>query len=220
MFLRARVSKEGQTHPHDGRPRDGEEVSPMRRMLLTAGAALALSLAPAGAAMAHGHSHHARHHARRHHAHIVRFVSHTTTTSSPSAPAGTPPATEEVATVASFTGGVLTLKLADGSTVSGKVTEDTRIECPAAGEEQQDADDNGQGDDNGGPGPSGFGGAQGDDMSGPSDNGSGDDDGQGDDDQEQQPCGTSALVEGAKVAEAELRVGAGGATWLKVELLG
>ena len=177
----------------------------MRRILLTAGATLALSLMPAGAAMAHGHRH-GRHH---HHSHLIRFAHKTDSTPTPA----TQPTQEPVATIASFSEGVLTLKLADGSTVSGKVTEETRIECPAAGEEQGD-DDNGQGDDrHDDSGPSGSGGDdQGDDMHGWS----------GDDGHDGCPpsCGTSALVEGAKVASAELRVGSGGAVWEEVRLLG
>jgi hypothetical protein len=200
----------------------------MRRTLLIAGAALALSLTSAGAAMAHGHvatRHTSRHHRHRQHAHIVNFVpSHHTTSPSSTPPGTTPPATEEVATVVSFANGVLTLKLSDGSTVSGKVTEDTRIECPPpAGEQGEGSDDQGEGDDNhGAPGPFGFGGhGQGDDMSGPPQGETGDDDG-GEHGEGHCPpsCGTSALVEGAKVAEAELRVEAGGASWEKIELLG
>jgi len=191
----------------------------MRRILLTAGVALALSLTSAGAALAHGHaaSRHARRH-HKHHAHIVMFVPSHSTSSSTTAPT-TPTTTEEAATVASFANGVLTLKLPDGSTVSGRVTEETSIACRSAtGEQQEGEDDQGEGDDNhDGPGPSGFGGNEGDDMQGSSQGESGDDDGD-DDNQSTQGCGTSALVEGAKVAEAELRVGSGGAVWEKVEL--
>ncbi len=64
---------------------------------------------------------------------------------------GTDDATESTAgTVASFTNGVLTLKLADGSMVSGKVTSATGIECEAAEGTAMQADDRDGGDDHGG----------------------------------------------------------------------
>jgi len=40
--------------------------------------------------------------------------------------------------VVSFTGGVLTIQLNDGSTVSGTVTNDTEIECAASGQSGED----------------------------------------------------------------------------------
>jgi hypothetical protein len=120
--------------------------------------------------------------------------------------------------VASYTNGLLTLTLNDGSTVSGKVTEDTRIRCvkatptPPVGiggppTDEGPGDDNGQGDDQdrgdmnqGDHGPGGWQhGDQGND---------------GDDDDEpvatEPPCDSSALVTGTVVRAAELRIGPSG----------
>src|SRR5262249_7738571 len=106
---------------------------------LMAIASSALALAAPQVASAHHGRHHHRHHA--HHARFRHFgtVSNTTTptTKSPVTPAGT---------VKSFTEGVLTITLADGTTtVSGKVTEDTEIACLTPGTEGSGDDDN-QGD--------------------------------------------------------------------------
>jgi hypothetical protein len=91
--------------------------------------------------------------------------------------------------------GVLTIKLNDGSTVSGQVTPDTEIECGAPETAMQSHD---RGDDNGG----------------------GDD--QGDDDNNEnaaQNCDTSSLVPDTVVHEARLRLSGAGATWDKIELV-
>lgn len=193
----------------------------MRRIVMTAVATLSLA-APSAALAHHGHRHH---HRGRHlgHAHVLAF--HAQAPASPTS--GTPstgsasPSGESAGTIASFENGVLTLKLGDGSTVSGKVTERTEIECPAP---------------EGGtssPGSSGFGQREhGDDASFGQDGqgGPGDDRGEGDDrhgcpgheengqQSENGPCTTAALVQGASVKEALLFVGGQGATWLKVEL--
>src|SRR5213076_416507 len=55
---------------------------------------------------------------------------------------------ENAGTVKSFTGGVLTLTLADKTEVSGKVTEATRLECESATAPEGGQDDDEQGDDN------------------------------------------------------------------------
>ena len=186
----------------------------MRRILTAALASSLLALALPAAASAH---HHARAHKRHHkHAHMVVFApsakrSGTTTTTTTTEPPTTP--SEPVVTVASFEGGVLKLTLADGSTVSGKVTEATEIECGCdhafsggSPEWQHDgASQEGQQDgwQNGGPGS-----FHQDDEQGPPQETHG-----------EEGCGTSALVPGAKVKEAELNVTGAGAVWEKVELL-
>jgi hypothetical protein len=84
----------------------------MRRILLLAIGALALALAAPSAASAHGrhhHGHHGKHHHKHKHAHRANL----------SGPAA--------GTIASFDGTTLILTLADGSTVSGAVTDETVI---------------------------------------------------------------------------------------------
>jgi hypothetical protein len=201
----------------------------MRRMIITAVAATALAV-PGAAIASHqsehqgahelGH-HHKRHHARqRRHSHIVTFgaaASSTPTsptgTSSPAPVAGS--SDETAGTVASFSGGTLTITLSDGSTVSGKVDSSTEIECRstmgiAQGDGQQ-GDGNDQSDDNGHDGQS---------NSGPGDGGQGADDGHDNNgaQDEAEHCTTAALVPGAVVREAELNVSSAGAVWEKVEL--
>jgi hypothetical protein len=141
--------------------------------------------------------------------------------------------------VASYTGGVLTLTLNDGSSssVSGKVTNATRIECvsattppagPGQGEDDGPGNNNGPGDDNGagddnhqgdqqGGGPPPTPGAAGAPQWMPGEDGN-------DDDNENPaagapPCDTSALVVGAIVREAELRIGPGGTEFESIELV-
>ncbi len=133
--------------------------------------------------------------------------------------------------MASFTNNVLTLTLNDNSTVSGKVTADTRIECvkattaPATGTEPTDespGDDSGQGDDQS----SGDTSQQGDQQSGGSDEGqqgdqkdSGDDDGAVQGAAAEPPCDSSLLVPGAVVRAAELRIGPNGTEFESVTLV-
>ena len=157
----------------------------MRRIMLMAVTSSALALAAPGVASAH-HSRH--HHSRTHHAHKARFrhfgsLSSTTTQASPSTSAGT---------VTSFNEGVLTITLADNTTVSGKVTDATELSCVKAGTGGDDNDNDEQGDEN-----HAF-------MSDHHDGVGGDD--QGDDDQGDNnggSCTTAALVPGA--SQARLR---------------
>jgi hypothetical protein len=202
----------------------------MKRILLLAGMTSALAIVPVGLAVADGQSEHAAthkheaHHRHHHRGHIRLFTK--AASSTPSQPTSSTGDDQAVASVTSFTGGVLTLTLTDGSTVAGKVNEGTEIECRMAEEQQPgDGDENhGGSSGRGGPGPSGS--SQRDDGD---DNDHGDND-QGDNDHgddhgvepgqpEMASCGTSALVAGAKVSEAELRVSTSGATWAKVELV-
>lgn len=162
----------------------------MRRFTLTmATGVAALVLLPAGA-MAGTH---ARHHQRRHHVHHA-IVHHA-----------------EDGTMQSFSGGVLTLALTDGTMVSGKVTDGTEVECEAADMSRLHADgdggENGRGD-NSGPGSGGDRGR------------GGDDNGDRGDDNGNQACMAADLVAGAAVRSAELRVSSAGAIWDKVELAG
>jgi hypothetical protein len=205
----------------------------MRRSLLTATGVTVLALAVPGAALAHhGHGRHHNHHKARAHAHHAKFrlihIGSTAADTPPPAPANTPtPATPENAgTVASYVNGVLTLTLKDGSTVSGKVTNETRIRCiqatpsttmtPTPGtSDRGPSDDNGQGDDqNRG------------DISEHGDHGRGEwqqgDD--GDDDgspttEPEPPCDSSSLLPGAVVRAAELRIGPGGTEFESVLLV-
>jgi hypothetical protein len=199
----------------------------MKRMLITAATSSVLAIAMPGVAIAahSGQRHHRHHHARRaHHARVMVFGTTTTpAATTPSTPAsGTPqtPSTpaggETAGTVASFTNGVLTITLTDGSTVSGKVTEQTEIHCQSATAGEQGED---QGDDNGNDESSstttartsshdGQGGESGQDSGG---------DHQGN--EGQQSCTSAALVPGAVVREAELSVGSGGSIWHQIDLI-
>jgi hypothetical protein len=202
----------------------------MKRILLTAMASSTLALAAPAVASAHHGTHHAgaRHssshkrHAKR--AHVVTFTS-STVAGSHSGASATPATGETVGTVTSFTGGVLTLTLADNSTVSGKVTERTEIKCgPGGGSSGESGDDDqGGGDDQGGSGavgqgaPAGSGpiaaGQRGDSMEGSRGGNQQDEGGEN-----EAGCTAAALVPGATVREAELRVSSAGAVWEKVDL--
>ena len=192
----------------------------MKRILAVPVASLALALAVPGAALA---SHHGRHHHRgashsssRHRhaksAHVLRFGSASTATT-PTTP--TQPGEENAGTVESFEGGVLTIKLADGSTVKGKVTKDTELHCVPATPASGTTGDDDQGD----------GGDQGSWSSGDQARASdfqasdqGDQD-QGDDDGAQETCTPELLKRGALVREAELELTGAGAAWERVVLV-
>jgi hypothetical protein len=191
----------------------------MKRSLLFALGAMALVLAVPSAALAHNGREAGRHHGRHHHrfhAHHDRFrVVHVGGGAAGAPPAGTPPGTPQNAgTVASYASNVLTLTLADGSTLSGKITSFTRIRCisatpipvPVTGEEPGED----QGDDRGEPG---FDGSKG------SWRGKGHDGESEDPHASEPPCDSSALVSGAIVRAAELRVGPSGSEFESVWLL-
>jgi hypothetical protein len=122
---------------------------------------------------------------------------------------------EDAGTVASFEGGVLTLALAKGGTLSAKVTDETEVECDddAGDDRGEDEGDDENGDD------------EGEDESEDSAHASGDggdDEGEHDDhggDAHNEDCGPEALAAGARVLEAELKVIGGEAVWTSVELL-
>jgi hypothetical protein len=183
----------------------------MRRMaVITAASALVLALAPASALARHHHKRH--HHARVHHRSRVRHQrfgdvnTPPSTTTTPATP-GTPPA-DAVGTVDSFTNGTLTIKLNNGSTVSGALDNDTELECETAepaGSSTIHEDGDGGGDHSG---------------SGDDGGSGGDDQGDGDDQGENNPsCTTADLTPGAFVRGAELKISSAGAVWEKVDLI-
>jgi hypothetical protein len=182
-------------------------------MIMTAVATVALAVP--SAALAHNGERHHHHRGRHHnHAHVLAF--HAQAPASPgtvTAPPTTPMPDESAGTIASFIGGTLTITLSDGSTVSGKVTERTEIECAAPTAGAARFDDNDRGDDNG------FDNSPQDGSSGPG-NGRGDCPGHGDEHngEQHEHCTSAALVQGASVKEAFLSVSSQGAEWVKVEL--
>lgn len=101
---------------------------------------------------------------------------------------------EHAGKIASFTGGVLTINLFGGKTLTGTVDDTTEIECDDA----HASDDSDRGDDHGD--------HHGDDP--------------GDDGDEGASCDMSALTPGAVVKEAELHTVGGDAVFEKVELGG
>ena len=181
----------------------------MRRLMFAIASVAVFAFVPASALGRAGSQHHGRHHKRhhRHHAHIRRFGDVT----SPGSPTTTPSPSQSAVTVASFTNGVLTITLNDGSTVSGAVTNDTEIECMAPDTSStsgtmQRADD-GPGDGGGDNGGSGDGGDHGGQGPGDDDNGN------------QNNCSSADLTQGAMVAGAELKITSSGNVWDKVELI-
>jgi hypothetical protein len=145
----------------------------------------------------------------------------------------------EAGRIASFdtTTGKLTITTLDGSSVTGLVTEDTRITCEGVDDHFDRRDHGGGGGDNSGPGNSGDGGGRGGDDNGgqaePGDNHGGQnepgDDNGNDGEGEQAPptegpapvegeCTTASLVPGTAVGDAELRIGGGTPVFTEVEL--
>jgi hypothetical protein len=180
-------------------------------MIMTAVATV--SLAAPSAALAHNGERHHHHRGRHHnHAHVLAFHAQAPSSPSTATPPATPMPGESAGTIASFSAGTLTITLNDGSTVSGKVTERTEIECPATTAGAARFDDNDRGDDNG------FENSPQDGSSGPG-NGRGDCPGHDERNGEQgEHCTSAALVQGASVKEAFLSVSSQGAEWVKVEL--
>jgi hypothetical protein len=121
-------------------------------------------------------------------------------------------------TVASFAGGRLTIRLNDGSRVTGAVNRATEIECEMRGDRNDRGDRNHRGDDgprhdigddhgHGGPGGGGPGGG------GPGDGGPGHHDG----DRDRHRCAT--IAPGTTVRDATLAVTGLGAVWTRVDLI-
>lgn len=193
----------------------------MKRTLLAVMASSMLVFAvPAVASAAHGKHHHGARSAHKRHGKHARLMTFVPKTTAPSATTTSPttPSDETVGAVTSFTGGVLTITLNDGTVVSGKVTEQTELRCQSATSPSSTGkDDQGGGDDqngresgeHGGPSPIGlehrdFQGGDGQDA-----NQSGND----------ESCTTAALAPPAKVREAELSLSSAGAVWEKVDLV-
>jgi hypothetical protein len=186
----------------------------MRRGTLSALiACAALAVPTVAVADAHGRServhHHRGHHGKAHRRQLERRIVHVAAAQTPSA---NPPA--GAATVVSFENGKLTIALADGSTISGAVTDATEIRCEAGMTPAMSSDEHGnQGDDQDDQGNDEN--EQGDDQ-GNDHNNQGDDNGNGGGRPER--CGENPLTPGAVVLEADLHVGSGGAIWEEVEL--
>jgi hypothetical protein len=196
----------------------------MKRILLTAVTSSLLALAIPGVASAsHGKRHHHASSHKRHasRARIVRFGSLSLPAASgPTQATPTAPTGEAAGKVVSFENGVLTIMLADQSTVSGKVTEATELQCRSAsaatttGHEDQGGGDDAAGDESGEHGDASTQAHASDVQDGQDQQGDDADEGSG-----QQSCTTAALVKGAVVGEAELKLSSAGAVWDKVELL-
>jgi hypothetical protein len=174
----------------------------MRRILFTVMAAAALCVAVPTAALAHGSRQHKRHHRVRHE--FFKAHRHDSGTSSGSSSGTTAPT---AGTVTSFANNVLTITLANGTTVSGTVTSDTELKCENSATQNgdNDADDNGAGDE------------QGDavfDHHG--DNGDNGDNGDQGDQGNSQTC---TPTPGEAVRSAELTITGNGAVWTAVELV-
>jgi hypothetical protein len=192
-----------------------------RTLIMTLASTAVLAVAP-GAALAHGHHHGGKHKGHRH-AKVEKFGTDTSTQQNGGSTSGSS-SSDTAGTVSSFSGGVLVIKLNDGSMVTGKVTPDTKIDCQApAPTTSSGSDENGgNGDQNSGGDnedqQSGAGGSQtasGHDASDTGENDANETDNQ---DQAQPACDSSALTPGAVVREAELNLSGGGATWKKVDL--
>jgi hypothetical protein len=132
---------------------------------------------------------------------------------------------EQAGTITSFTGGVLTLTLFDGSTLTASVTDQTEIECPdapAAGpapatvrdRRDDEADDDAPAAATA-PAPATAPATSGEDDHQDGDREHGDDD-QGESDDN--GCDATALVPGARVDEADIVVTSAGKVFHKVEL--
>ena len=203
----------------------------MKRMLLAALATSMLALlAPAIAAAQHGHHH--RGHARTHKGHAKTSRVMLFGSASALAPSATPtipivkPEPEKAGTIESFKEGppkegVLTIKLTDGSLVSGKVTEQTQIRCPTPPPEPSDNDDDQGGDEEGGnegdehgasPASGSFGSQHGDVMAHSAC------DQRASDAENHKSCTTASLVQNAVVLAAELKLTPTGPVWEQVVL--
>ena len=184
----------------------------MRKIMLAVATCAVFAFVPASAlAKGHGrHSRHHAHHARVHHKKFGTDPSRQSTTTSPSSG-------QTAGTVQSFTGGVLTIALSNGTSVSGQVTADTEIKCVAPETSGPMGHDEGDG------GGGSFGDHHGDHHGDQGGNDQGDND-PGDNDQDDQnqanpPCDMTSLVPGAVVQEAELNISGAGAVWEKVVLV-
>jgi hypothetical protein len=214
----------------------------MRRILFAVLVSSALVAALPATALAR-HAHRSHHHAN----HRKPRIRHETFGSNDTAVSGSTssPNEQNAGTVALFKNGTLTLAVGNSS-VSGAVTNGTRLECraPETGNTEAARD---RGDDHGGSSSGDEGSPSSDDPTSTSDQSestnSGDDQAEAGDDQaeagndnaepadnndeagenqgEQQPqaCDMSSLKQGTTVREAELEITPAGAVWQKVELI-
>jgi hypothetical protein len=109
---------------------------------------------------------------------------------------------EQAGTISAVAGDMVTITLFAGGTVTGRVTDDTEIECSTPGECERD--EHGDRDDDDG--------RDGDEEEDDEDRARS---ARGDDDE----CSPDALAVGAVVHEAELELTSDGAVWTEVELL-
>ena len=133
---------------------------------------------------------------------------------------GIPDGDEQAGVVSSFnqTTGDLTIDLANGGSVTGKVTDATEVECETENEAEDHNDVSASHDGNSGPGSGDDRGENENENEVEHEHG---DDRRGDDDGEHRgdQCPAGSLKEGARVHEAELNVLASGPVWEKIELL-
>lgn len=135
---------------------------------------------------------------------------------------GVADAEENAGKVTAFANGELTITLFDGGTITGKVTEDTKIECGAddgavasQDDEGQRGDDDEEGDDDDSSGRRG----DDDEDDDHGDDEAGEDDGHhGNCDDDGEDCGPEALTIDAAVEEAELKISSSGREWTEIEL--
>ena len=155
-------------------------------LALALGAVALLALSGVAAAKDH-HGDDNGHHGRHHHHHFREM--------------------KEAGTISSFdtATGRLTITTTGGETVSGLVTDETRIRCEGEDGRRSDRRDHGGGDDHGG-------------GNEPGDDNGGGPEGEGAEPGEAPACTTAALVPGAFVGDAELRLGSGVATFEEIEL--
>jgi hypothetical protein len=180
-----------------------------------------LGLGPASALARH-HGRHHRSHTR--HARLLRFGDTSSSTSSSSA--------DSAGTVASFTGGFLTINTSDGP-IRGAVTDQTECMPPSQSQTMHEDGDNGGGGDQSGDGDhSGSGDDQGQDHNDANeaneanDNDANDNDtneaneneaNEDQDDDAGMSCTPTTVPVGTVVREAVLRISGAGKVWMKVE---
>ncbi|HVS28615.1 MAG TPA: hypothetical protein VHE14_03630 [Solirubrobacteraceae bacterium] len=145
---------------------------------------------------------------------------------------GSPPGAsnpQNAGTVVSFANGVLTIRLTGADTVSGRVGNDTQVDCQTAqSAPPAQADDRvvgQQGDQGNQPAPQGTpptnpgSGQHGDNQGDNANNDDGDANDADDQGDDAQSCDSTALTPGTVVREAELSIGSQGSTFKTVELV-
>lgn len=173
----------------------GPRVAGLLALALGVVALLAMSGVAAAKDGGGDNGHHGRHHHHHHHRQI---------------------AIGQTGTISSFdaTTGKLTIALTGGNSVTGMVTEGTRIDCEGFDDRGVDRRDHGGGDNQGGQV------EPGDDNGGQNEPGD-DHGGRGANEGTPPPgqaCTTESLVPGATVAAAELRLEGGDAVFTEIEL--